>query len=106
VYDPVRDDGWIATGIEYEEMELILRIRQAATEGWDTLSLAKQAITSIPKEIGQLKKLRELHLLENKLVEVPSAIAELTELRVLSLARNRLEELPPQIAKLPGLRKL
>ena len=88
------------------ERELIQTIQRAATEGWETLPLGNQAITSIPEEIGQLKKLRELHLIGNKLVEVPSAIAELTELRVLSLARNLLETLPPQIGELSHLQKL
>src|SRR6266436_8216811 len=67
--------------------ELIQVIQRAAAEDWEKLELQNQAFTSIPEEIGLLKKLRELHLLENQLVEVPPAIAELKELRVLSLAR-------------------
>src|SRR6266481_4484157 len=42
--------------------ELIQVIQRAAAEDWEKLELQNQAFTSIPEEIGLLKKLRELHL--------------------------------------------
>ena len=55
------------------ETELIQKIRQATDECWKKLELRHEGIISIPDEIGQLRRLEELHLIGNALVKVPSA---------------------------------
>ena len=73
----------------------------------ETLILAKTALKSIPHEIGQLKKLRELRVLGGgELNELPDEIGELKNLKILDLWRNNLRVLPQSIYKLKKLNLL
>jgi Leucine-rich repeat (LRR) protein len=54
-------------------------------------------ITSLPSEIGNLKKLKQLHLRYNKLTTLPDTITNLSELESLSLRANKLLKLPARL---------
>lgn len=56
--------------------------------------------------MGDLTRLRELHLNGNRLVTMPDAIGRLTALEKLSVANNRLSSLPPQVHNLTRLEEL
>ncbi|WEW60538.1 hypothetical protein PRK78_006025 [Emydomyces testavorans] len=58
------------------------------------LYLAKNRLTSLPRDIFELQELKLLSLRQNKLKEIPCAIRKLTKLQDLNLAVNRLEYLP------------
>jgi len=51
------------------------------------------------QEIGQLKKLTELDVCENKLVRLPPELGGLKSITDLRLSDNRLEQLPDSIGK-------
>ncbi len=61
------------------------------------LNLSKNNFTSIPEEIGQLKKLLDLDLSENKLSSLPEWIENLVILERLYLSKNEFEEVPTQL---------
>jgi len=42
----------------------------------------------VPKEIGQLTQLTELHLFDNQLTALPKEIGQLTQLKQLTLSNN------------------
>lgn len=60
-------------------------------------------LNEIPREIGNLVNLQELHLERNQLTEIPHEIGHLVNLRTLSLDRNKLTELPHEISNLVNL---
>lgn len=95
----------------------------------EVLSLATNQLTRLPADIGQLAKLKELCVSENRLVELPPQIGQLVNLEILwlndnvlgglpaeirqlgklrnlHLQENRLTELPPEIGKLANLQRL
>eukprot|EP01018_Ginkgo_biloba_P014346 Gb_06939 [translate_table: standard] len=63
---------------------------------------------SIPPEIGELKKLKNLHLSFNNLKgPIPKELGSLPELRYLYVHENRLTgRIPPELGNLPNLRKV
>lgn len=63
-------------------------------------------LTSLPPEISQLTKLKELHLSCNKLTDLSFDIGCLADLEVLHLDYNSLSSIPSQIALLTKLRSL
>ncbi|MCA9329865.1 leucine-rich repeat domain-containing protein [Candidatus Saccharibacteria bacterium] len=67
------------------------------------LDISNTNIKVIPPEIGQLTKLRKLHLDFNEFDKLPPEIGQLTELRVLSLDHNKLRGLPDEICNLTNL---
>eukprot|EP00037_Helgoeca_nana_P030431 m.375890 g.375890 ORF g.375890 m.375890 type:complete len:1033 (+) comp28188_c3_seq1:1151-4249(+) len=67
------------------------------------LTLSKNAIESVPAEIGQLTGLRRLVLSENNLRSMPATVGRLTALTELNLNDNELESLPVEIGNLVAL---
>ncbi len=63
-------------------------------------------LTKLPKGIGSLAELREIHLQFNSLSELPSEIGNLKKLKWLKLGGNNLSFLPKDIGKLKELEVL
>lgn len=63
-------------------------------------------LTTIPKEIGNLKNLDQLVLNANALTTIPKEIGNLENVTSLVLASNPLTSIPKEIGKLTKLRKL
>lgn len=82
-----------------------------AIQGLETLVLGSAvypefyspAVTYLPREIGNLAQLRELHLQNNGLTELPAEIGDLRNLQDLKLGGNKLKSLPASIGKLKKL---
>lgn len=70
------------------------------------LDLRNCYLTSLPKEIGNLKNLRELSVGFNDLTSIPKEIGNLKKLEYLHLHENKLTELPAEIYALPKLEEL
>lgn len=70
------------------------------------LSLGRNQLSALPKELGNLKVLRHLRVYENYLRTLPPEIGELKYLSHLRLNKNRLDTLPSEIAKLKALASL
>lgn len=72
-----------------------------------TLDLSNNELEGIlPKELGNLNRLRELGLEGNKLTQLPETIQELVYLEVLRVESNRLMALPSTIGRLKNLKTL
>ena len=71
------------------------------------LDLSRSTMSMLPKEIGNLSNLRELHLRSTKnLSHLPESIGNLTKLEMLKLQSSGLVALPPSIGKLINLKIL
>ncbi|MCE9611845.1 MAG: leucine-rich repeat domain-containing protein [Chthoniobacter sp.] len=70
------------------------------------LNLSGNRLTSLPREIGRLRALRGLFLSRNQLTTLPSEIGQLSAMRVLTLDDNHLTTLPPEIGQLSAMRGL
>ena len=71
--------------------ELIKIIKEAEANGLIELDLSGQNIKELPKEIGNLTKLRSLNLLgNNKLASLPSELGNLSSLEELNLSGTKL----------------
>lgn len=71
-----------------------------------SLTFEKQKLTQLPREIGEFKGLRILHLEENELRTLPIEIGELTALEGLNLRGNQIKSLPAEIGELTTLYRL
>lgn len=72
----------------------------------DDFSESKNTITSIPKEIRNLKNLRRLNLSHNQILEISEDLSELKNLTHLDLSNNKIKYLPSKVANLPKLESL
>jgi hypothetical protein len=63
-------------------------------------------ITSLPENLGDLKKLRVLNLRDCKLTKLPHSIGELEDLELLDLRGNALTQLPESFGNLKKLKYL
>lgn len=72
----------------------------------EELSFSDTCITTIPRQISNLKKLKILDLSYNKIEFLPDSICKLESLREVSLKGNMLEELPHEIGNLKHLEHL
>eukprot|EP00698_Gefionella_okellyi_P006196 TRINITY_DN15609_c0_g1_i1.p1 TRINITY_DN15609_c0_g1~~TRINITY_DN15609_c0_g1_i1.p1 ORF type:complete len:470 (+),score=141.67 TRINITY_DN15609_c0_g1_i1:61-1410(+) len=60
-----------------------------------SLTLAHNALTALPEEIGALVKLKQLLLEENQLIALPESMGKLAALEVFNVAGNQLQSLAP-----------
>lgn len=63
-------------------------------------------LTTLPAEIGQLKNLERLHLINNDLYELPPELFSLKRLHLLGLSVNNLHTIPAEIGNLVHLETL
>lgn len=70
------------------------------------LSLPDEGLTTLPKEIGNLRELKYLNLSLNQLTILPNKIGNLRKLRFLNLHNNQLSALPKEIGNLQQLEYL
>ena len=70
------------------------------------VDLSFNELTTLPKEIGNLKNLEWLFLGNNQLTTLPPEIWKLTNLRMLALRGNKLTNLLPKIGRLKNLKRL
>lgn len=70
------------------------------------LDVVNGRLQTISPEIGQLRRLKCLHLAGNDLTALPAELANLKKLRRLFLNNNQFLELPPWLAHLPRLELL
>jgi len=69
----------------------------------EVLNLNDNVLTSIPKEIGDLKNLKDLYLGRNKLKTLPKEIGNLKNLEILHLGNNDFKALPKELGNLKKL---
>ncbi|KAK5606165.1 hypothetical protein CRENBAI_026060 [Crenichthys baileyi] len=84
----------------------ILRVARTFQMFAPDLSSSFLSLSSLPAEIGELRRLRVLFVYRNRLTEVPEELGACTQLEVLSLANNQLSSLPSSLSNLTRLRKL
>lgn len=70
------------------------------------LDFSNLGIREIPKEIGNLIKLRDLDCPYNKIKEIPKEIGNLINLRSLDLSFNNIKVIPEEVTKLDNLEYL
>ena len=70
------------------------------------LYLQNNLLTVLPKEIGNLVKLKELFLGHNQLKGLPVELCNLSNLVVLNLNNNKLRNIPQEICNLKKLEHL
>ena len=74
--------------------------------GLQTLSLANNHLTSLPREFGQLTALQTLDLYNNQLTSLPTEFGQLAALQTLHLDNNQLTSLPTGFGELAALQTL
>ena len=87
----------------------VYRLEEVLKANPDTIyaiSLAKNKLTELPKELWKLKNLKELHLERNRLTSLPDSLDLFTKLELLDLDRNNFESVPLAISRLDNLKKL
>jgi len=70
------------------------------------LNLNFNELKSLPSEIGNLKKLEELEVENNHLTSIPSSIGKLKNLKILRMSENEIKSLPSSIGNLTQLNML
>jgi hypothetical protein len=93
-------------GMHMNQKQLLRTIEQAKSEEQAELSLSKEGLTELPPELGQLSKLRFLHLGNNQLTALSPELGQLSQLTGLSLWGNLLTALPPELGQLSQLEAL
>jgi len=71
-----------------------------------SIQLMHIGLTTIPKEIGQLKNLERLYLGDNKLTSLPSEIGDMENLTILAVQKNNLISIPNSFGKLKKLKTI
>lgn len=70
------------------------------------LNMCNNRLTSLPNQLGLLKKLQTLNLSLNQLKTLPASIRELRELRRISLSDNCFTHVPDCLSKLKKLERV
>src|ERR671933_598602 len=65
----------------------------------DLFGSARNNLSALPAQIGQLRQLEELQVVSNQLSTLPGEIGQLTPLRSLHLIENQLSTLPREIGQ-------
>lgn len=103
---PTIDFG-LTLAVEYLEcMNALDRIKTAVATQSRHLDLSGLALTSLPREIGQLTHLESLDLSKNNLQALPESIGQLKQLQSLNLWSNGLHDLPDAFKQLQALQTL
>jgi small GTP-binding protein len=71
-----------------------------------SLDLSSNGLSTLPKEITELKNLQSLYWRNNKISTLPKEITELKNLQSLDLSSNGLSTLPKEITELKNLQSL
>ncbi|XP_035665269.1 leucine-rich repeat and IQ domain-containing protein 4-like [Branchiostoma floridae] len=83
-----------------------LNLQPQTVNGWLTLKLSNQGLTSIPEEVFDITDLEYLDVSNNKLSSIPEAIGRLQKLSRLAVSGNMLTSLPQAICSFPNLEVL
>jgi Leucine-rich repeat (LRR) protein len=94
---PRNRDGGFWTGFPRDAK----RIREL-----EVLNIQSLGLTYLPKEIGNLTRLRKLWARENKLTKIPNEIGNLVLLEEIDFEGNQITAIPDSIGKLKQLRDL
>ncbi len=89
--------------VQGNKVEAAQKIKEAYYNGYTTLHLQYNQLTTLPDTIGELTQLTTLHLNGNHLTTLPDTIGELTQLTSLHLRYNHLTTLPDTIGELTQL---
>lgn len=98
----LRAKGCLAQNTKFKDLAEALKQADVAT----SLDLSRKGLTSVPKDILKLKKLKTLSLTNNQITEIPEWMTELTELENLFLNSNQLSVFPKSVLKMTQLKKL
>jgi Leucine-rich repeat (LRR) protein len=82
---------------------IIYRMEDVLNANPDTIyavSLTKNKLTELPKELWKFTNLRELHLEKNRLSSLPDSFDLFTKLEYLNVERNNFESVPLTISRL------
>ena len=71
-----------------------------------TLDLSFNNLTTLPKEMEDLKSLRKLNISFNLIEELPACVCKLKALQTLLVGYNKLRDIPQEIVFLDALREL
>jgi leucine-rich repeat protein SHOC2 len=75
-------------------------------EALEVIEASQSRVGHLPRSIGRLGRLRELHLHGTQLAALPDTVCDLAELRVLDLRGTLLARLPKDIGRLGKLEEL
>jgi len=95
-----------ALGGSSAERRSLVSQRDALPRGLTRLSLADNALCSVPAAVWRLAALETLELHNNQLSELRSEIEELVALKVLRLGNNQFDKLPSQLGWCEALTQL
>jgi Leucine-rich repeat (LRR) protein len=105
IHEFVRDLVVLNPHLE-ERSEEIERKQQISYGLHNNIGLSDLKIDNIPRNIGNLIKLRNIYLQDNLLTSLPTEIAHLMDLQILNLHNNQLVSLPSELGKLKELTSL
>lgn len=72
----------------------------------ERLWVSHNKLSSLPVQIEQMFRLREVYLHKNNFEEIPTSLCSLPSLEILWLNCNKIKKIPPEIASLKTLRRL
>lgn len=70
------------------------------------LNINNNQIKTIPKQVGNLKKLNTLTIANNKITSLPQTFSNLKDLKKLNISKNNFDCLPNEILELDSLTHL
>ncbi len=102
-FPPVLADCPQLSMVSFKGNQLKAIAPQALSPNFRWLILTNNQLTSLPSNIGQLKKLQKLMLAGNRLRSLPPELANCHNLELIRIAANQLTEFPTFLLKLPRL---
>ena len=98
--------AWKETGNAAESVSGVLHtfgVSLCLVQGLVSLSLANHFIVTVPRQVGNLDKLRTLVVAHNRLACLPAEIGNLKSITHLDLSFNRIGFLPENVGRLTQL---